>query len=53
MKLENDPFVGLAEKAADTFSQAASPGAWLVDLFPFCMLSSIQNDRSASLMTLQ
>ncbi|KAG8836181.1 hypothetical protein FRC17_009524 [Serendipita sp. 399] len=35
MKQEGDEFVELAEKSADTFSQAAAPGAWLVDLFPW------------------
>jgi hypothetical protein len=35
MKQEDDPFVELAEKVADNFSQAAAPGAWLVDIFPW------------------
>ena len=35
MKLEDDEFVKLAEIAAVTFSQAAAPGAWLVDIFPW------------------
>ncbi|PVG03919.1 cytochrome P450, partial [Serendipita vermifera] len=35
MKPENDPFVELAEKSADNFSQSAAPGAWLVDIFPW------------------
>jgi hypothetical protein len=39
MKQENDPFVELAEKAADNFSQSAAPGAWLVDIFPWSEFS--------------
>ncbi|CAG7851800.1 O-methylsterigmatocystin oxidoreductase Short=OMST oxidoreductase; AltName: Full=Aflatoxin B synthase; AltName: Full=Aflatoxin biosynthesis protein Q; AltName: Full=Cytochrome P450 64 [Serendipita indica DSM 11827] len=35
MKPEGDEFVELAEISADTFSQAAAPGAWLVDIFPW------------------
>ena len=35
MKPEGDEFVSLAEISADTFSQAAAPGAWLVDIFPW------------------
>jgi hypothetical protein len=41
MKPEGDEFVALAEKSADTFSQTAAPGAWLVDIFPLCMPASI------------
>lgn len=36
MAPEGDEFVALAEKSADTFSQAAAPGAWLVDIIPWC-----------------
>ncbi|PVG03921.1 cytochrome P450 [Serendipita vermifera] len=35
LKEDNDPFVELAEKVADNFSQAAAPGVWLVDIFPW------------------
>ncbi|PVG03918.1 cytochrome P450 [Serendipita vermifera] len=35
MKQDNDPYVDLAEKVADNFSQSAAPGAWLVDIFPW------------------
>jgi len=39
MAPEGDEFVALAEKSADTFSQAAAPGAWLVDIFPWSKFS--------------
>lgn len=44
MKPEGDEFVALAEKSADTFSQAAAPGVWLVDIFPSCMLATISRN---------
>jgi hypothetical protein len=44
MKPEGDEFVALAEKSADTFSQAAAPGVWLVDIFPSCMSIAISRN---------
>jgi hypothetical protein len=35
MAPEGDGFISLAEKSADSFSQAAAPGAWLVYIFPW------------------
>lgn len=32
-----DPLVDLADEALVQFSLAGQPGAWLVDIFPFCM----------------
>lgn len=34
IKQTNDPFIELAEKATEQFSQASAPGRWLVDLIP-------------------
>jgi hypothetical protein len=33
---DNDPLVDLARKAMDQFGQAGVPGAWMVDMMPFC-----------------
>ena len=35
--LNRDPLVDLADEALVQFSLAATPGAWLVDVMPFCM----------------
>jgi hypothetical protein len=32
----NDPFVDLAGKTMAQFAEAAVPGKWMVDIFPFC-----------------
>lgn len=32
----NDPLVDIAEGAIMGFSQASTPGAWLVDIIPIC-----------------
>ncbi|KAI4652478.1 hypothetical protein J4E93_002681 [Alternaria ventricosa] len=32
----NDPFVDLAAKTMEQFSDATVPGKWSVDIFPFC-----------------
>jgi hypothetical protein len=33
---KRDPLVDLADKALEQFSRAAVPGAWLVDIIPYC-----------------
>lgn len=33
---KNDPLIDLAGDAMDKFARAAVPGAFLVDLLPFC-----------------
>jgi hypothetical protein len=33
---KSDPLIDLAGVAMDQFAQAAVPGAWLVDVMPFC-----------------
>ncbi|KAG0709796.1 cytochrome P450 [Suillus ampliporus] len=32
----NDPFIDLADRALDQFSQSSAPGAFIVDIVPFC-----------------
>jgi hypothetical protein len=32
----NDPFIDLADRAVDQFSHATAPGAFMVDIMPFC-----------------
>lgn len=32
----DDPFIELADRALGEFSQAGMPGAWMVDVVPFC-----------------
>ncbi|KAG1869504.1 cytochrome P450 [Suillus subluteus] len=36
VKENNDPFIDLAERAVDQFSQCTAPGAFMVDIMPFC-----------------
>jgi hypothetical protein len=33
---KTDPLIDLADEALVQFSLAGQPGAWLVDIFPFC-----------------
>jgi hypothetical protein len=35
----NDPFVDLATKTMAEFAVATTPGKWMVDILPFCMLA--------------
>ena len=35
--LLDDPLVTLVTQVADQFGEAAMPGTFLVDVFPFCM----------------
>ncbi|KAG1876536.1 cytochrome P450 [Suillus subalutaceus] len=35
VKENNDPFIDLAERAVDQFSQCTAPGAFMVDIMPF------------------
>ena len=37
-----DPFVDLADGGIEQFSLASVPGAWIVDIMPFCMYSQIE-----------
>jgi hypothetical protein len=32
----NDPFIKMSDKAMEEFSLSASPGAFIVDVFPAC-----------------
>jgi hypothetical protein len=34
---ESDPYLDCMEKVMAAFSEAARPGAWLVDIMPLCM----------------
>lgn len=34
---KNDPLIDMAGNAMDNFAKAAVPGAFLVDILPFCM----------------
>lgn len=34
---KNDPLIDMAGSAMDHFTKAAVPGAFLVDILPFCM----------------
>jgi hypothetical protein len=36
VKENNDPFIDLADRAVDQFSRAITPGAFMVDIVPFC-----------------
>ena len=36
MKENNDPFVELADRVLDIFSKSTAPGAWMVDIIPYC-----------------
>jgi hypothetical protein len=36
VKENNDPFIDLADRAMDNFSRSSAPGAFMVDIVPFC-----------------
>jgi hypothetical protein len=36
VKENNDPFIDLADRVMDQFSRSTIPGAFIVDIVPFC-----------------
>lgn len=36
-RIESDPLIDMAGDAMDKFAKAAVPGAFMVDILPFCM----------------
>jgi hypothetical protein len=40
VKEDSDPFVGLADRVLAGVSEATAPGAFMVDILPFCKLRS-------------
>lgn len=48
----NDPLIAMAEKVAEEFGKAFTPGAFLVDIIPWCERASSHLKYSSKALTL-